>query len=676
MRFRSLLFLLLLTLSLSLRAQAYVPICSPEMLDVRVRLPPESMAAFASAHLLVISMHNRGNAPCHLTDFIVHLPTENGYESRFGGGPDLSAAAKAFAVAHPLMLPDSEVHRILAWSSVPPTQSHGYDGCLASDSLTVLLPYNKVVLDVQHLWMEQCGEAWLSSMRAGAFVRGEELPHEWMARYGLSRSDVSEPLLPSKDQTTLRTSSAISYLQSTFESGYSGWLTLGLERPAGVGGRCAFRTLRRREADGFTVVMVNHCSPPKERSPEASQRFFEVQLRDYEMLPERVGKVEYESTGEIMHEGRLLTASGAATVEVRDSTDPMLPVIETVLQPCRADQLAFESTLKLGRQTDMRNLPPMAEVPRVGRAYTVRNVSEETCLIGGTPELQHPSQPGFPQIKVGLGACRDCSDTLFTARGQHWITLEPSKSAHFIVTGEPAYGIYHNPCAFFPKLVLALPSGAVQLEYGLASCGQIDVSAWRDGPYDNDPLNLKYAVANRDAKRIGKPATLPDACAKEVTPQSGIPFMFSGKGPVQFGLSSRRSTFREKAPLSIWVSNPTDKEVGVMTCMDLDGFFIGGFDVLDQSGNRVLAKEEVRKENDPGHNVWPARTLSACSRNFPITIPPHSCIHGDFDRPGYDLVKYLGSMYTLPAGIYQIVPRLANGEKRLQTTGLAVEVTP
>ena len=154
--------------------------------------------------------------------------------------------------------------------------------------------------------------------------------------------------------------------------------------------------------------------------------------------------------------------------------------------------------------------------------------------------------------------------------------------------------------------------------------------------------------------------------------------MFPSQGPVQFGLSSRPSTFRDNAPLAIWVSNPTDKEVGIMTCQDLDGFFIGGFDVLDQSGNRVLAKEEVKAKDQPGRRglMFPARELMACTRNFPIPIPPHSCVHGDLDRPGYDFVKNLGSMYTLPTGSYQIVPRLKEGEKRLQTTGLSVEVTP
>lgn len=269
--------------------------------------------------------------------------------------------------------------------------------------------------------------------------------------------------------------------------------------------------------------------------------------------------------------------------------------------------------------------------------------------------------------KVGLGVCRDCSDALFAGRSQHWSKLEPTQSAHFVVTAKPVYGIYHSPCAFRLKLFLANAGSTTRLDYGLPACGQIDVSAWRDGAYDNDPLNLHYV---RSKPSTDEPLDLPEACAKEITPATGRPLMFASHGTVQFGLSARSSAFRDNAPLAIWVYNPTDKEVGVMTCMDLDGLFLGGFDVLDQSGNRVLAKQEVKA----GHPTM--RELMACTRNFPINIQAHSCVHGDLDHPGYDFVKNLGSMYTLPAGHYQVVPRLKEGEQRLTITGLAVDVTP
>jgi hypothetical protein len=671
-RFRSYLFLslLLLSFSLGLRAQTYVPWCTAEMLDVHLLLPSESSDGRTSAHLLVLDLRNRGKELCTLIDFAVHLPIQDGYSNRFGGGVDHSVAAKTLADAQSRMGPGDEVHQVIAWSSVPQTQNkRAYDDCLSSDGLTATIGRNEPVLEVRHLWLEQCGEAWMSSMRAGPFVPSEELSADWLARYGLHRSDIAEPLR-SVEPTRLRSFDPIQYLKSTFESGYSGWFVLWLERPAGATADCAFRTLRRREADGKTTFLVNHCAPAKEKSTAVPKRLFEIMLRDYNMSPERVGQVDYESTTELAQNGKAVVAAGITSVEVRNPTDPMLPAIESALKPCRADQLALQATVKLGNLVDIHDLEFMADVPRAGRVYTFTNASQETCLIGGTPELQFLPQQGYPEIKVGLGSCRDCSDALFTARGHHWIALEPAQSAHFIVTGKPVYGIYHSPCALQQRFVVANPAGTMQLDYGLPSCGQIDVSAWRDGAYDDDPLNLRYSLAKSSGSAAPEPPPLPEACAKEVTTGTGRPFMFPSQGPVQFGLSSRPSAFRDNAPLAIWVYNPTDKEVGVMTCGDLDGFFIGGFDVLDQSENRVLAKQEVKA----GHTVM--RELMACTRNFPINIPPHSCAHGDLDHPGYDFVKNLGSMYTLPAGHYRVVPRHKEGKQRLATTGLAVEITP
>ncbi|MGF7178884.1 hypothetical protein [Tunturiibacter psychrotolerans] len=150
-------------------------------------------------------------------------------------------------------------------------------------------------------------------MRAGPFVPGEELSADWLARYGLHRSDIAEP--PSSiAPTRLRSFDSIQYLKSTFESGYSGWFVLWLERLSGDTGACAFQTLRRREADGQTTVVVNHCAPVKAHSPEGPKRFSEIMLRDYKILPERVGPVDYETTTELMHDGKPVIATGTTSV--------------------------------------------------------------------------------------------------------------------------------------------------------------------------------------------------------------------------------------------------------------------------------------------------------------------------------------------------------------------------
>jgi len=124
MRFRAyVILLLLLPLSRGLRAQTYVPWCTAEMLDVRLLLPPESSDGPASARLLVLDLQNRGKDLCTLFDFLVHLPIEDGYSYRFGGGLDHSAAAKTFTNAQSRIAPGDEAHQVIAWSSVPRTTS-------------------------------------------------------------------------------------------------------------------------------------------------------------------------------------------------------------------------------------------------------------------------------------------------------------------------------------------------------------------------------------------------------------------------------------------------------------------------------------------------------------------------------------------------------------------------
>ena len=46
--------------------------------------------------------------------------------------------------------------------------------------------------------------------------------------------------------------------------------------------------------------------------------------------------------------------------------------------------------------------------------------------------------------------------------------------------------------------------------------------------------------------------------------------------------------------LYVWVDNPSDVPIFVMTCMDLDHFKARGFDLFDAYGHRVLRKYEVK----------------------------------------------------------------------------------
>lgn len=163
-------------------------------------------------------------------------------------------------------------------------------------------------------------------------------------------------------------------------------------------------------------------------------------------------------------------------------------------------------------------------------------------------------------------------------------------------------------------------------------------------------------------------APIPQACAKEVTPTTGKPYLFPPRGHLQYGLSLRPGPLRNNVPLAIWVSNTTDQEVAIMTCEDLGYFFVDGFDLLDQEGIRVLSNVEKAQAG--------GKYLRQCLRNIAIPIPPHSCVHGDFEKPNFDFVKDLSVYYALHPGRYVITPRLLKHGERPPTLGLAFEVAP
>jgi hypothetical protein len=173
----------------------------------------------------------------------------------------------------------------------------------------------------------------------------------------------------------------------------------------------------------------------------------------------------------------------------------------------------------------------------------------------------------------------------------------------------------------------------------------------------------------KDSEVSGAP-TVPEACAKEASRATGQPYMLATKRNLQFGFSSRPSP-ATKVPLAIWVSNPTNEEAAVMTCGDLEFFFSSGFDVLDHDGMRVPSKQEVNTRRGPSSD---GRLV--CLRNVLLRVPPHSCIHGDFDKPTYDLVKDLSETYALKPGRYTLTSRPRTGEQKQSTEGLTVQVVP
>jgi Protein of unknown function (DUF4232) len=370
------------------------------------------------------------------------------------------------------------------------------------------------------------------------------------------------------------------------------------------------------------------------------------------LQPERTGRVEYEVFSRI-REGEGFAYAGAATnVMVRDPKLPGLPEVAEGLPECEAGQLKAEKAAELrgGKFHD-------------ALAYQVTNVSSGACRVGGVPQLDFWFPPAQSHSATP-SACPNCEDELFKPRPSGWIDLAAGESAHFMV-GATRYNTEKGPwgqiCDVVENVILTLREGqTMTLPFGVGTCAQVNISAWREGKYDGDAMNVDFE------KSVAKPGekALPRQCAKADFSILGRPMMLEPWGDLQFGLSVAEEKIPEGQPpiLHLWIDNSSDKDALVMTCMTLDMFWAKDFDLYDAYGHRLLRKKdwEPREKPGPGIQEKPNQIclgMWACGRNFAIPIPAHTCKNGAADPTGYDFNRNLLMYYDLPPGKYYVVPR-------------------
>lgn len=178
---------------------------------------------------------------------------------------------------------------------------------------------------------------------------------------------------------------------------------------------------------------------------------------------------------------------------------------------------------------------------------------------------------------------------------------------------------------------------------------------------------------------------LPKEMAEQVSEDTGRPVILDyQRGPLIWGLSTKRVAYGQPIPLLLWLYNPTDKPAGVATCSDIGFFWTFRMSVFDSSGERVLSREEQRMLSDlqkppaePRFTIVPV-----CARNFSIYIPPHTIRHGNFSTLEFDFSWDLREHYSLSPGRYVIVAsELDQNFRRIEKTlsnpqsGLQIEIT-
>jgi hypothetical protein len=682
------------------------PYCTADKFEIGLRIQPES-APSQIVGLLAVEFLNRGQEICAMSSFRLEFPPDIDVRPGDLWLPDSSPAAAAFKRKSWLVAPGETVHSVLVWSSKPTrVDDVMMDDCVTRDTMKLYwgLPDDqKPSLEVRHLRMQTCGHLYRSDYRLGPYVAGEPITKQWFENHQLDPAEftsqvVAAPPLQSGEQFKLHALYDIEYLKGTFESGYSGYFELYLHEHAPAFSNCPFESLHKREADGQTLIYLNHC---KDRSTpsESAPKFVRLLIRELGMLPERPGHVEYEATGELVEDDRVTQARSQVELSIREATQPMLPVIDTSTPTCRSSQLNLAEPINLGDHwSEPWTSPLPGDERHDGKVFEFTNVSSQSCLLGGAPHLRalrgapHLDASPSSEIKAGslsLEFCRNCPTPLFNPRDSHWFELRPGDSAHFMVA-RTSFADYFWTCTGIGAFEATLPSDdkAMRLPFETGSCGQVRETAWREGRFDGDPLNVKYDAEQkvREQRRLAAPGPLPKKCEEEVSPDTGRPVMLPSKNGVVWGLSTNPVHYGEPISVLLWLNNPTDEPQSVMTCGGIDYFWARGIDIFDSAGHRVLTRAEEKRKTaisqNPEQIPLPSRLEDTwmCDRNFPITIPPHACMHGTFSSLPYDFSRDLRTYYELPPGRYYIVRKesTATAEKTAflpdPSQGLAVDV--
>jgi len=625
------------------------PWCGLEQLNLGIG--PRDDSPNSRGQRLVIEIRNHSESDCKLPPLSVGLPPDGPdfmdiFENTYY--KDTSKAASEFKEKSRLLAPGSEAHVLLAWSSVP-EEYHGIvtGDCKVHDTLTVYSDTSHPALEVRHLWIQSCGQVWRSSYRAGPYVSGEPVSDEWLQQMQLKDSDFTQdPVAESARIGDVPSGGAklwalfdVQYLRGGPGSGYHGAFPLFLKTSL-QSGNCPFRSLRKQEADGQTTIYLSHCEdksePVGDNTGSKQVGFFET---DFGLAPERTGRVEYEAINEVQQGHNPTLVKATLALSIRDPNRPMLPAIDTSAPACHVSQLRLISpVVELGSHWDRATIyPPLGEDWYDGKVFEVTNVSDQSCMLGGVPELKFQRPSSWTSGGVEPPVCRNCDTPLFKPRESRWIELQPGDSAHFIVAR--AVSAYWPACTATGGIDMRLAGDTqtLSLPFEARFCGEIAASAWRSGKYNGDPMNIEYdrkedvrarewlgraplsssKIACVDNTKPESELPLPGPqCAEQEFAKRGRPSMSAEHDGVAFGFSSPQ---RESTTVYMWMDNQTKEPRSYSTCSSKN--VADAIDLYDSAGQRLLSKQEqTMRKTCAEHQEF----LPICSWSRTVTVAPHT----------------------------------------------------
>jgi hypothetical protein len=608
-------------------------------------------------HLLVLEVKNIGDITCRLAEAELKLlPNEN-------GGTGDSTIRNGYPSLQ--LEPGEWAHVLIAWLS----QHYLGQQCQQHWGIQVRLidppERDPVDVDLRNVVVQSCSNVYDSGYRKGPYTRDSRLPDEMVKSseppkagwYSIPRQ------IPWQE---VRSDSPL-YQVSTI------WprMMLGADpqldvlSPVDADNGCTFRVMRMREPSGRTVFWFQECPfrsikeiPARIDGPGVQPSGVFPSINN--MSPQQTGWVDFDFVANLGNTTAPQWARSHLRLRVRDPKPPDQAAILDPLPACKLSQL------------NLAALDPVISDPkRFVRAYQATNTSAEACSVAGVPKVD-VADPRF--------SCPNCVNDLFGIRPNGRIDLPPGESAHFLLgTKSIDRDFDFKNCTGIATMHLNLFEGddsaadrdkvdrdkeLIELPYG-GCILPYEVSAWRAGKYDGDASNLNWAKTHAAvAEPLGQ--GLPDCDKPELQVYGHPATMQSGTG-ITYGLSMTKHEYVEGEPVSLhlWVDNTSDRKIGVMTCAGLEYFKDRGFDVYDAYGHRLLGTfEKSALDKFPGLSREEAcRTdkgrffldgqMWACTRNFPIYIPAHTCV----TRDDGDFTAGVSGRFDLPPGEYTIRPR-------------------
>jgi hypothetical protein len=644
------------------------PACTAAMLDVSA-LPGPLNSTFG-AHLFVLEVQNIRGAACLLGAPQVALePTSDTnnqpYYAAWRSG-DPGPDTHEFEAR--VLEPGGWAHLLLVWTSRAAPELN----CNLYSDVRLGFSYqwrqrNEPEVEVRHLWIRACGPFGVSGYRLGRYGSSSAVPRKWMDWFGtdgLRGVAISAPTA----STEIAAASPLLLLSAQAKRTMLGdrLFSLKLKFPRLAGRGCAFSELRKRESDGGTLILMQQCdgaAPDESPTPPAAPPWhmpgvtgLYLGLGNLEISPTHTGPVVYEVTapvgGRSGDKGGVAYARSRVDLVARDPALPRQAVILDPLPACVPGQLRVDA------------LPAVLATPlRTLRAYNATNLSAQACSLAGVPRTRGLDENGHYQPLLPP-ACPNCENEMFLPRPNGRIDLKQGETAHLLVasvgkemgqgrcttTPNFEFNLNREASVGSPFNTGPLDSDVAQSlteSFGGDDCVAIDVSAWRRGAYDGDPLNLHSAKVAPAAEPV---AAVPSECDRPELLAHGIPLPIEGTDEPVYALSMTQHVFVRDEPVTmyVWTINPTDHAIEHGSCSDPGYLKSGGLVLYDAYGHRMLNQRQVASDKqckaDPGGYV---RVLQ-CTASISVSIAAHTCVNSAID---------LTKQYELPPGEYTLSTR-------------------